>query len=119
MERVAKEGRGVILYIRQGPRGLGLLNEMRQYELEDRGDAPADPRPGQHLGRQMDLREYGIGAQILVDLGLRQIRLMTNSARRIVGLEGYDLHLVDRVPLDVEGAGGGGGSPLDLTSLPG
>ncbi len=117
MELVAKEGRGVILYIRQGPRGLGLLNEMKQYELEEQGATPPDPRPGQHLGRQMDLREYGIGAQILVDLGLRKIRLMTNSPRRIVGLEGYDLHLVERVPLDVDG--GGGGSPIDLTSLPG
>jgi 3,4-dihydroxy 2-butanone 4-phosphate synthase/GTP cyclohydrolase II len=65
----------------------------------------------------MDLREYGIGAQILSDLGLRQIRLLTNNPRRIVGLEGYDLHLVDRVPLEVGGASGG--SPLDLTTLPG
>ena len=117
MELVAKDGRGVILYIRQGPRGLGLLNEMKQYELEDRGEAPPDPRPGQHLGRQMDLREYGIGAQILADLGLHKIRLMTNTPRRIIGLEGYDLHLVDRVPLDIDGQAGG--SPTDLTSLPG
>ena len=116
MEMVAKEGRGVILYIRQGPRGLGLLNEMKQYEQEDQGAAPPDPRPGQHLGRVMDLREYGIGAQILVDLGLRKIRLMTNNPRRIVGLEGYDLHLVDRIPLQIDGEGG---SPVDLTSLPG
>jgi 3,4-dihydroxy 2-butanone 4-phosphate synthase/GTP cyclohydrolase II len=116
LEMVAKEGRGVVLYIRQGPRGLGLLNEIKQYELEDQGMAPPDPRPGQHLGRVMDLREYGIGAQILVDLGVRKIRLMTNNPRRIVGLEGYDLHLVDRVALPVEGEGG---SPVDLTSLPG
>src|SRR5574341_275080 len=99
METMAKEGRGVILYIRQGPRGLGLLNEMKQYEMEDQGEATPDPRPGQHLGRVMDLREYGIGAQILADLGLRKIRLMTNNPSRIVGLEGDDLHMVDRVPI--------------------
>ncbi len=116
LEMVAKEGRGVILYIRQGPRGLGLLNEIKQYELEDQAMAQPDPRPGQHLGRVMDLREYGIGAQILVDLGLRNIRLLTNNPRRIVGLDGYDLHLVGRVSLDIEREGG---SPVDLTSLPG
>ena len=97
MHAIVAEGCGVLLYIRQGARGLALLQKMKAYELEDQGIAPEASR--REHGIRPDLREYGIGAQILVDLGCGKIRLLTNNPRKIVGLEGYGLRIMERVPL--------------------
>ncbi len=99
MERIAKEGKGIILYMSQEGRGIGLGNKIRAYHLQDQGLDTVEANIA--LGFPPDLREYGIGAQILKDLGIRKIRLMTNNPRKIVGLQGYDLEVVDRVPLIV------------------
>ena len=97
MELVAREGRGAIVYLDQEGRGIGLLNKLRAYALQDAG---ADTvQANERLGFAPDLRNYGIGAQILRDLGLSSIRVMTNNPRKLVGLEGYDLQIVERVPL--------------------
>lgn len=99
MRQVAAAGRGVIVYLDQEGRGIGLLNKLRAYELQDRG---ADTvQANQTLGFAPDLRNYGIGAQILRDLGLSTIRLMTNNPRKVVGLDGYGLTIVERVALAV------------------
>jgi 3,4-dihydroxy 2-butanone 4-phosphate synthase/GTP cyclohydrolase II len=97
MELVAADGRGVIVYLDQEGRGIGLLNKLKAYELQDRGADTVEAN--EQLGFKPDLRNYGIGAQILLDLGLRSIRLITNNPRKMIGLEGYGLRIGERVPI--------------------
>jgi len=101
MARVAEAGRGAIVYMRQEGRGIGLTNKIRAYRLQQE-DGLDTVEANERLGFRPDLRDYGIGAQILVDLGIRQVRLMTNNPRKIVALDGYGLQIVERVPLVIE-----------------
>lgn len=98
MQMMAHEGRGVIVYLDQEGRGIGLLNKLKAYELQDAGADTVEAN--EQLGFKADLRNYGIGAQILLDLGLHQIRVITNNPRKLVGLDGYGLTLADRVRLE-------------------
>lgn len=98
MRMMAREGRGVIVYLDQEGRGIGLLNKLKAYELQDAGADTVEAN--EQLGFKADLRNYGIGAQILLDLGLHRIRVITNNPRKLVGLDGYGLTLVDRVRLE-------------------
>jgi 3,4-dihydroxy 2-butanone 4-phosphate synthase/GTP cyclohydrolase II len=99
MEMVQQEGLGVILYMQQEGRGIGLANKLKAYALQDKGMDTVEAN--EELGFQADLRDYGVGAQMLVSLGVRKMKLMTNNPKKMKGLEGYGLEVVERVPIEI------------------
>lgn len=100
MQMIEHEGRGIVLYMRQEGRGIGLYKKLKAYELQERGMDTVEANL--KLGVSPDLRDYGIGAQILFDLGVRKLRLMTNNPKKVIGLEGYGLKVVERVPIEIK-----------------
>jgi 3,4-dihydroxy 2-butanone 4-phosphate synthase/GTP cyclohydrolase II len=103
MKKIDKEGQGVIVYMRQEGRGIGFVNKMKAYALQDEGKDTVEANEA--LGFEPDLRDYGVGAQIIRDLGIRKMRLMTNNPKKIIGLEGYGLIVSERVPMEMEPKG--------------
>jgi 3,4-dihydroxy 2-butanone 4-phosphate synthase/GTP cyclohydrolase II len=99
MEMIAKEGTGAILYMSQEGRGIGIANKLKAYKLQEEGADTVEAN--EKLGFKADLRDYGVGAQMLLDLGIKKLRLMTNNPKKIVGLEGYGLEVTDRVSIEM------------------
>ena len=99
LQQIEKEGRGVLLYMKQEGRGIGLVNKLKAYQLQEQGMDTVEANEA--LGFKMDLRDYGIGCQILRELGISKLRLMTNNPTKRVGLAGYGLEIADRVPIEI------------------
>lgn len=100
MKMIEKEGKGVILYLGQEGRGIGIINKLKAYHLQENGADTVEAN--EQLGFKADLRDYGFGAQVLMSLGLKKIKIMTNNPRKIIGLEGYGIQIVERIPLQIE-----------------
>ena len=100
LKQLAEEGNGIFLYMRQEGRGIGLHNKIKAYSLQDQGLDTVEAN--ETLGFEPDLRHYGVGAQILEDLGVRKLNLLTNNPKKVAGLSGFDLEIVDRIPVEVE-----------------